>query len=46
MTLIAVIAPLSTIIGPDVWVAYGPLLAGGTLLTLLARLRTAWRELA
>jgi phosphatidylglycerophosphate synthase len=45
MTLIAVIAPLSTIIGPDVWVAYGPLLAGGTLLTLLARLRTAWREL-
>ena len=46
MTLIAVIAPLSTIIGPAVWVAYGPLLAGGTLLTLLARLRTAWRELA
>jgi phosphatidylglycerophosphate synthase len=46
MTLIAVIAPLSMIIGPDVWVAYGPLLAGGTLLTLLARLRTAWRELA
>ena len=46
MTLIAVIAPLSTIIGPAVWVAYGPLLAGGTLLTLLARLRTAYRELA
>jgi CDP-diacylglycerol--glycerol-3-phosphate 3-phosphatidyltransferase len=46
MTLIAVIAPLSTIVGPEVWAAYGPLLAAGTLLTLLARLRTAYRELA
>lgn len=46
MTLIAVIAPLSTLVGPEVWVAYGPLLAAGTLATLLARLRTAYGELA